>query len=348
MSAIPPAPFMRAWRSSAGRLGRRVLVSFVSLLFAAFAVPALCLAGGETRAESARTQTAGASGRGTFVSAGGAGGAASPGVPSPWPAVQVATFPSLATAVEASVPAETVVVAFGELHQRTATAHLRSTLKVFTDEVLPSLAPRLSHLVLETWVTTGQCGADETAAVAEVERKTERPKHVENELLTLVTAARARGVSPQVLTVDCAAYKAMRGADGVDFAKTLQITTDALAKKIQAVLDARSRAPADEHLRPTIAVYGGALHNDLVPSPDLATYSFGPAVYGRVKGAYVEIDVFLPPLIEASRRLLAAESWYRAYVAFVAHRPKGSPATVLRLGRAPGSYVMIPLGPHKP
>ena len=347
IEAAPPAR-ARRWRRPGVARGRLLYVAFavVSVFWAE--AEAVGQAGGAGRLGASRAGGAGGtSGVGDAPFSASAGFAIGQTVPVPWPSVEVATFPSLAAAIDASVPHGTAVVAFGELHQRTATAHVRSTLKVFTEEVLPALAPRLSHLVLETWVTTGQCGADETAAVAEVEKKTERPKHVENELVTLVTEARARGVSPQVLTVDCAAYKAMRGANGLDFAKTLQITTDALAKKINAVLDAQSRASAGADPRPTVAVYGGALHNDLLPSPDLATFSFAPAVYRRVKGAYVEIDLFLPPLIEASRRLLAAEPWYRAYVAFVSRRPKASGGTVLRLGRAPGSYVIIPVGTRK-
>jgi len=256
------------------------------------------------------------------------------------PATTTTLYPSLAAALAATVPAGTAVVAFGELHQRTATAHTRSTLGVFTREVLPALSSA-RFLVLETWVSTGQCGAEERAAVQEVEKTTERPKHVENELVTLIERARQLGVSPQVLSIDCAAYQQMRGGAGLDVEKTLQVTTDALEKKLMAVLDAGHAEPG----RKLVVVYGGALHNDLYPSPDLARYSFGPAVYRRVEGAYVEIDLFLPPLIEASRRLLVTEPWFRAYrdVLRRAGRKPFAPGTVLRVARGPSSSVLIPL-----
>jgi len=269
-------------------------------------------------------------------------------------------FESVFDAVAASLSPETAVVAFGELHQRTTTARSRSTLSVFTSEVLPPLAPRLSHLVVETWMTTGKCGEVEKAAVAEVETKTERPHHVESELVVLLTRAKSLGVSPQILSIDCASYQDMIGAGGggggakpaLDFEKTLAITTQALSKKILAVLDEREKTPHEgaqggssgsarpaARTRRLVAVYGGALHNDLLPDPELAAYSFASQVERRVPGGYVEIDLFLPALIDASAKLLAREPWFRVYRA---DRPPKGWQGVLRLTRAPGSYVIVP------
>ena len=56
-------------------------------------------------------------------------------------------------------------------------------------------------------------------------------------------------------------------------------------------------------------VYGGALHNDLAPNPELASYSFGPAIDAFTHGDYREIDLYVPELV-ATLPALRAERWY--------------------------------------
>src|SRR5438105_8957094 len=58
------------------------------------------------------------------------------------------------------------VMAFGEYHQIEGGAPVASAVKRFGDQMLASVAPSASDLVLETWVTEGKCGAVETQAVA--------------------------------------------------------------------------------------------------------------------------------------------------------------------------------------
>ena len=64
--------------------------------------------------------------------------------------------------------------------------------------------------------------------------------------------------------------------------------------------------PAD---RPLVLVYGGALHNDLAPEPELAKYSFGPAIDALTHGDYREVDLYVPALVD-TYPALRAERWY--------------------------------------
>jgi len=112
-------------------------------------------------------------------------------------------FGSPAEAMKAFIGDVTGVVAFGELHQTVKTAGVRSSIARFTDEILPALAPRASHLIVETWVSRGSCGETEKQVTHEVDRATERPAQTENEIVRLLRRAKELGVAPHVLDVDC-------------------------------------------------------------------------------------------------------------------------------------------------
>ena len=205
------------------------------------------------------------------------------------------------------------VIAFGELHQTRATANVRSSLARFTDEILPAVAPYASHLIVETWITRGTCGEEEKHVTEEVARTTERPVTTESEIMRLLRRAKDLGVAPHVLDVGCDEYKVLVGQSGqggpagVDYDKLLTITNQHLERAIgQGLLLAR--APG----RPLVVVYGGALHNDLYPDPTLAKYTFGRHVQAATRGAYREVDLYVPEMVDATPAL-KAEPWYRAW-----------------------------------
>jgi len=199
------------------------------------------------------------------------------------------------------------VVAFGELHQTKATAKVRSALARFTDEILPVVAPHAAHLIVETWVTTGRCGESEARVTEDVARTTERPAETENEIVKLLRRAKELGVAPHVLEIGCDEYRLLAGGGGVDYEKLLTITNTHLERAIRQAL-ALPRPPG----RTLVVVYGGALHNDLYPDPALAKFSFGRGIFALTRGAYREVDLYVPALIDALPSL-KGEPWYRAW-----------------------------------
>jgi hypothetical protein len=228
------------------------------------------------------------------------------------------------------------VVAFGELHQTLATARIPSALRRFTADIFPTISPRFSQLVVETWMTTGRCGEAERAVTADVERTTERPAQTETEIEALIRVAHDRGVAPRILSLSCADYEAMRGGGGgVDYDRTLRVTAGALET---AILRALRPPHSDSALAKDgprfVGVYGGALHNDLHPDPDVAAYSFAPHVLGATLGRYVEIDLVVPEY-GASSAAVRAQDWWRAY-----QRARRPGATVL-VTRDARSFVLI-------
>src|SRR5215470_11516986 len=101
-------------------------------------------------------------------------------------ALEVTTYDSEAAIVERLLEEKPRVIAFGEYHEITGGAKARSAISRFTDELLALVQRRSSDLIVETWVTDGNCGKTETQAVAKVEKHIQRPKHVKTELEILI------------------------------------------------------------------------------------------------------------------------------------------------------------------
>jgi hypothetical protein len=222
------------------------------------------------------------------------------------------------------------VIAFGELHQTKATAKVRSAIARFTDEILPVVAPHASHLIVETWITRGTCGEAEAQVTKEVARTTERPVETESEIMKLLRRTKELGVAPHVLDVGCEEYSVLAGTNGtVDYDKLLTITNQHLERAIgQGLL--LPRAPG----RPLVVVYGGALHNDLFPDPTLAKYTFGRHVHAATRGAYREIDLYVPEMVDTTPAL-HAEPWYRAW------KQAGAGDSDVLIERSPRSTILV-------
>jgi hypothetical protein len=237
-------------------------------------------------------------------------------------------------AIAAWLADATGVVAFGEVHQDAATVGTRSALARFTDDVLPALAPRASHLIVETWVADGACGAAEAHVTADVARTTERPTETESEIVRLLRRAKESGVAPHVLSVSCGEYASLsQNAGRVDYDRLLKLTERHLERAVrQAVM--LPRAPG----RPLVLVYGGALHNDLYPRRALAAYAFGPAIYALTRGDYREVDLYVPELV-GKLAAMRAEPWFAAWRAHA--RPA---ATVMIPRSARSTIVVLPAG----
>jgi hypothetical protein len=222
------------------------------------------------------------------------------------------------------------VVAFGEYHQIEGGAAVPSAVKRFGDQMLATVAPAASDLVLETWVTEGKCGAVETTAVAKVDETIQRPEATEDELITLLKRSKAAGVQPHILTLSCKEYTAIQPKDGeIDYVKLLGVVTRHLEIGIDLAL---TTAPPSK----AVIVYGGALHNDVFPQKELAQFSFAKAVSKRVMGRYLEVDLYVPEYIAADKKI-TAEPWYPRWKAAQAQHP-GQTALV---ARSPMSYIVI-------
>ena len=106
------------------------------------------------------------------------------------------TYDTLGAALSAIIPADARVLGFGELHQRTDRAQIKSTLARFTEDALPTLAPKLSDLILETWIIDKGCGSAATEASAKVQTTMHRPEATQTDIGDLANAARKAQIQP--------------------------------------------------------------------------------------------------------------------------------------------------------
>lgn len=245
------------------------------------------------------------------------------------PKFEVKAFDSATAALASLLPLGPRVIGFGEYHEIESGPKARAAIVHMLDELLPILTAGSSDLILETWITEGRCGKKEKEVVKNVQETTERPEETESEIVTLIKKAKAAGVQPHILTVSCIEYFFMSdGKGGVDYIKLLATLTDLLKKKIDWVMEERAKQPPR-----TILVYGGAMHNDLKPRTELRDYTWAPYVKKKVKGKYLEVDLYVPEYIAADE-YITEEAWYPE----VAKLPAGATALVKR---APDSYIIV-------
>ncbi len=229
-----------------------------------------------------------------------------------------------------------LVLGVGELHQTADTAGIASSLSRFTRQLWPLLAARVSDVIVETWVTDGVCGKVEAATVGEVARTTERPAATENEIVTLLTHAKASGARPHILNVSCAEYallspsRSSGARQPLNFERMLALIERKLEAQVTDVL--ASRPPADA--AKLVVVYGGALHNDLHPDPLLAPFSYGVRAFHTTAGRYRELDLYVPAYLERNPAMIG-EPWFPLWQRAVA------PGRPVLIRRSPDSFIVV-------
>jgi hypothetical protein len=264
-------------------------------------------------------------------------------VPLPVPAAQPTwrAFKTPGEALAEILQTRPRVVAIGEYHQQTGGAKATSALQRFTTQMLETLAGVASDVVVETWVTEGSCGEVERRVVKDVKKTTKRPKATEDELGNLFIALRNYAIQPHYLTVSCAEYGLLLGGADVDYDKLLQMVTrklvgataKALAERDQKLAAAARQGRLRPGARRVVAIYGGALHNDLFPSAGTEAWTFGAFLWRLTQGHYAEVDLYVPEYIRGDKSL-ASEPWYP----LLRH---AAPDRTLLITRAPGSYIVI-------
>ncbi len=225
------------------------------------------------------------------------------------------------------------VLAIGEAHAQKGKEGVASSAKRFTDTLLPLLKGKASDLVLELMMPNDKCKR-KTEEVREKQKvvTSQQRESNQNEYVQMGERARALGIVPDLLRPSCEDLAAIDQA-GAEMVPTFLSTIARLtAAQVRKLLDRDARTPADADKM--VVTYGGILHNDLEPTPDKAAWSFGPALWSKVGGRYVAVDLFVPEYIEDTdtwRQL----PWYSHYD----RARMGGKTTMFRL--RPGSFVII-------
>lgn len=221
------------------------------------------------------------------------------------------------------------VLGVGELHVRTDKGPTQSALSRFSAEAMPALGPQVSDLVIETWIVDPACKIG-GAATQRVETAMKRPESTKHEIGGLIGIIKQNGIKAHVMRLTCDDLAAVAPPEGVDAEKLLGVVTRELGRVSRSAVRYRDERAEP---RPLIVVYGGALHNDLYPYKSTAQWSYAPALDEATGGRFVEVDLYLPELVEG-QALYEAEAWYPLLA-------KAPPDKILLIERAPHSWLAI-------
>lgn len=231
-------------------------------------------------------------------------------------------------AFAAVLQARPAVLGIGEYHELEGGPKVKSSLRRFTEGLLPQLEGRAAHLLAETWITRGDCGRTAQAATERIEERTERPARTEDEVLTLLKTAHGLGIAPHILAVECEDYQGLLGPDGaVDDVRLLLLVTRLLREKADELL---ARSPEGQAL----VIYGGAMHNEVAPPEELAEFSFGPHLKEATGGRYVQLGLYVPELVERDAEARKAD-WFACFQRHVSTRK------TLLITLSPEAYLLV-------
>ena len=224
------------------------------------------------------------------------------------------------------------VLAVGEAHAQRGTEDIASSTKRFTDDLLPLLSGKASDVVVELWAPDPKC-QKEVKQVASAQRPVTSAQAAtnQNEYVVLGTRAKEKGIMPWLLRPTCDDFTMLADA-GSDVGPMLATVKRLTEQKLSQL---RERAVADGGPVQLVVAYGGAMHNDIVPSADMKDYAFGPGMVRAVGRRYIELDLIVPEYVKNTPTWQKLP-WYAAWQADQGPKDK---TTILRTGDR--SFVLV-------
>lgn len=226
--------------------------------------------------------------------------------PRPCGALDCLAFATPQAAFEYVLQSKPQVLAIGEAHAQQGTTGIHSSTRRFAEQLLPLLAGKAKHIVIELLVANCSKKTVERTTQTQASVTENQAKSNQNEFLTLGKVAQRLGIEPQALAPTCAEYDEANaaGEDGVASLLTL------VARQTQSSVETLLAKP-DTRGEP-ILTYGGALHNDLSPRPGQESWSFGPQLSLATQGRYVELDLIVPEFVKDTEAWRAMP-WFSAF-----------------------------------
>jgi hypothetical protein len=203
-----------------------------------------------------------------------------------------------------------LVLGVGESHAQKGSELVRSATRRFADLFLPDLCGQSKSIVLEIWLPRNDCG---DKRVEQVDREQSpvtatQAKSNKNEYVILGQIAKQMGIEPSALVPTCDEYQSILDAGPDSIERMLALIGKRTGDRVAEEL----RRFSPQVSGPVVIAYGGALHNDVDPTPDHKDYSFGPSLMSETKGKYIELDLVVREYVK-NTRAWQRQPWYRAF-----------------------------------
>ena len=220
------------------------------------------------------------------------------------------------------------VLAVGEAHAQDGTPGIASSTRRFAEQLMPLLAGRSKHIVIELLVANCKQQTVTGVAKAQAPVTEHQAQSNQSEFLTLGKYAKRLGIEPQALTPSCSEYESVLAAGDDGVARLLGLVAEQTQKSVEDLL---AEPASDTQI---VLTYGGALHNDLHPRTGQESWSFGPQLFTTSHGRYIELDLIVPEFVKDS------EAW-RNLPWFPAFDREHLVGEALLYEPTPGSFTLI-------
>lgn len=233
-----------------------------------------------------------------------------PAAEEPCGALACRSFAEQEAAFRAVLRERPLVLAVGEAHALKQALGVPTTPRRFAERFLPIVAEMgATDLVVELLVPDPSCRQKsreverEQAAVTEPQAETNQNDYVE-----LGRAAARSGLGVHALETACADYDRILASAGDSVLVMLELIRNRTIDVVERLLALRR----GQGRTPFIVVYGGAMHNDIVPKPGREDFSFGEELSRRTLGRYAALDLIVPEYIKQNE-VWKALPWFEHY-----------------------------------
>lgn len=246
-------------------------------------------------------------------------------------ALQCRRFADAAAALRFVLREQPLVLGLGEAHTPAGSEHLITTAARFSQQLLPVLAESASHLIVELLAPNPAC-REAARPLEQAQRPVTEPQAPSNQqdYVALGVHARELGIEPFLLTPSCEEFQAIAAAGEDAIPQTLATIAGITTRMAKGALVKNRKAGSSR----MVLAYGGALHNDLSPSPTRPSFRYGDALQDFTGGRYVALDLIVRELIKDN------EAW-RALPWYAELDRQLHPESYLLLQPAPHSYVLF-------
>jgi hypothetical protein len=183
-----------------------------------------------------------------------------------------------------------VVLAVGEIHAQKGLALKASPTQRFS-ALLPLFCGNSRHIVIELMTGRNDCGDNRVEQVQKAEKPVTQAQATtnQNDFFELGNVAKLNHIQPHALTPTCDEFRSILAAKDQDIARRLELTATRTADLAEELL-ARSAAAKGT---PYVILYGGAMHNDMLPLEGREGFSYGPRLDVSSQHRTTELDIVL-------------------------------------------------------